>query len=230
MSLLVKAFLLNISAPLQTSSLSTVRLQSSVLTFAIGLSTTLSVDAKKQFLICACFRYTCEHDFFLELTHDLQLVEGLPHSAALWTAISTWYSGNLERLQTVDPPLFFCLCYISEKNNLSLLGCLYLGCLFFGYLFLGCSSPGLLVPRAARPPGCSFLGCLIAVTAASSTTFPWACIEVFFNTLNGKFSFAVNALCWLGHYTEMHKLVFFKPWQPEHHCVKAALKKAQVEI
>lgn len=56
------------------------------------------------------------------------------------------------------------------------------------------------------------------------------CIEVFFNTLNGKFSFAVNALCWLGHYTEMHKLVFFKPWQPEHQCVKAALKKAQVEI
>ena len=170
----------------------------------------------------------------------------LPHSAALWTAISTWYSGNLERLQTVDPPLFFGLCYISEKNNLSLLGCLYLGCLFFGYLFLGCSSPGLLVPRAARPAGCSsrgllvpraarpagcsFLGCLISVTAASSTTFPWACIEVFFNTLNGKFSFAVNALCWLGHYTEMHKLVFFKPWQPEHHCVKAALKKAQVEI
>ena len=83
MSLLVKAFLLNISAPLQTSSLSTVRLQSSVLTFAIGLSTTLSVDAKKQFLICACFRYTYEHDFFLELTHDLQLVEGLPHSVAL---------------------------------------------------------------------------------------------------------------------------------------------------
>ena len=53
----------------------------------------------------------------------------------------------------------------------------------------GCSSPGLLVLRAARPAGCSFLGCLIAVT------FPWACIEVFFNTLNGKFSFAVNALC-----------------------------------
>ena len=163
MSLLVKAFLLNISAPLQTSSLSTVRLQSSVLTFAIGLSTTLSVDAKKQFLICACFRYTCEHDFFLELTHDLQLVKGLPHSVALWTAISTWYSGNLERFQTVDPPttLFFCLCYISEKNNLSLPGCLYLGCLFFGCLFLGCSLPGLFVPRASRPPGCSSPGLLV---------------------------------------------------------------------
>lgn len=73
----------------------------------------------------------------------------------------------------------------------------------------GCSSPGLLVPRAARPPGCSFLGCSIAVTAASSTTFPWGFIEVFFNTLNGKFSFAVNTLCWLDHHTEMHKLVFF---------------------
>lgn len=72
----------------------------------------------------------------------------------------------------------------------------------------GCSSPGLLVPLAARPSGCSFLGCSIAVTAASSTTFPWGFIEVFFNTLNGKFSFAVNTLCWLDHHTEMHKLVF----------------------
>ena len=152
----------------------------------------------------------------------------LPHSAALCRTLNSNFDlvfGEPGKASDSWPTLvFLSMLYIWEERPVTP------WLLVPRLLVLWLLVPWLFVPRASRPPGCSFLGCLIAVTAASSTTFPWACIKVFFNTLNGKFSFAVNALCWLGHYTEMHKLVFFKPWQPEHHCVKAVLKKAQVEI
>ena len=169
MSLLVKAFLLNISAPLQTSSLSTVRLQSSVLTFAIGLSTTLSVDAKKQFLICACFRYTCEHDFFLELTHDLQLVEGLPHSAALCRTLphseqqfrpgirGTWKGFR----QLTHPCFSVYVIYLRRTTCHSLAACTSAACSLATCSLAvrppGFSSPGLLVPWLLDCCNCCFL-------------------------------------------------------------------------